>query len=289
VAELDDDDFTFESAADNPAVAAAAEALTQQDEAPELRNPLDGPVTLPAGYRRIRTTDSGTSVDEVRKAWVRELNGEDEEKIAKVRTKDEFGNLFISTILECGLQRLGEEAPDKDDINSLVMGDQQFLLTEIARATYGDEIEYEKVRCLNCGEEFDVALSIKDDLPVKRLDSVDDADFEVKLTKDRVAEVTLPTVEISALTTKAETDAEVNTILIANCVQRIRGPKGDVTVAGDTSAARRLGLVDRRRIVEEMGKRMPGPQFSDVRFKHEPGCGEEIRLGVSLVDLFRGL
>jgi hypothetical protein len=289
VAELDDDDFTFESAADNPAVAAAAEALTQQDEAPELRNPLDGPVTLPAGYRRIRTTDSGTSVDEVRKAWVRELNGEDEEKIARAKLKDDLG-AFITAILECGIEKLGDERPTRDDLASLVVGDQQYLLMEIARVTYGDEITYTRFACPFCREEFDVSFSLEKDIPVIRLDKVEEVDFEVRLKNDRIASVTLPTAEVQALLNKAETGADANTILIAQCVSEIRGPNGTKQIQGDLGAARSLGLKDRQDLVVAMGERMPGPQYNEVRFTHEPdGCGQEVRLQVTLADLFRGL
>jgi hypothetical protein len=284
-----DDDLTFESPTDSPELAAAAEALTQHVEAPELRNPLDGPVTLPAGYRRIRSTESGTVVDEVRTAWVRELNGEDEEKIARAKLKDDLG-AFVTAILEAGVEKLGDARPTREDLASLVVGDQQYLLLEIARVTYGDEIEFDGFPCTFCRETFDVSLSLSEDIPVVRLDKVDDVDFEVRLKKDRIATVTLPTAEVQALLNKAETGADANTILIAHCVSEIRGPGGTKRIQGDLDEARRLGLQDRQTLVQAMGDRMPGPQYNEVRFNHEPdGCGQEVRLQVTLADLFRGL
>ena len=284
-----EEDFVFESAASNPDIAAAAQALVDETQPPSLADPLDGPINLPAGFRRVSVSEEGTKIEEVRTAWVRELNGEDEEKIARTKLRN-IGSAFITTILECGIQRLGDLAPTRDDFNSLTIGDRDFLLLEIARVTYGDELTFEKYRCRGCGEEIDVTLSLGEDVPVVKLDSLDDASFEVRLKGGRVAVVNLPTHEIQTALSQADTAAEANTILIANGVELIRGgPNGDVRIAGDEDAARSLGIADRQTLVNEMGRRMPGPRYNEVKFNHEPGCGEENRPEISLGDLFRDL
>jgi hypothetical protein len=282
-----DADFDIGNAAENPALLAAANALTNEEQPPALQDPLDGPVTLPVGFRRVKAGD-GFGFEEVRKAWVRELNGEDEERIAKAKMRDD-ASAFVTAVLEAGVEKLGESRPTKDDLNLLVLGDRDFLLMEIARVTYGDEIEYANFGCPGCGEEFDVSLSLSEDVPVKRLEKVTDSYFEVPLKKDRIASVNLPTQEISLELAKAQTPAEANTILIMHSVEEIRGPGGNVRISGDKDAARKLGITDRQTLVQEMSERMPGPQYNEVRFKHEPGCGTEVRLEVTLADLFRGM
>lgn len=287
-----EEEFTdFEFAADNPELLAAANAITQGErsaEPPTIESPLDGPVTLPAGYRRIKTEGDSTKFEDVRKAWVRELNGEDEERIARTRLKDD-ANAFVDTVLAAGVESLGGQPPTSEDFSSLVLGDRNFLLMEIAKATYGEHLEYEGVRCPNCGEAFDVSISLEEDVPVKRLDKVEDATFEVPLRHDRVAVVNLPTSEAAGDMANSDTSAEVNTALIAHFVPEIRGPKGVERIDGDRGAALRLSVVDRQTLVNAMAERMPGPQYNEVRFNHEPGCGQEVRLEVSMADLFRGL
>lgn len=283
-----DDGLDFSNAAENPELLAAAQALTDDRKPPTLENPLDGPVTLPGGFRRVKPGSDGAEFEVVRSAWVRELNGDDEERIARAKMKQDV-SAFIRAILECGVDRLGDSRPTREDLDSLLVGDQQFLLVEIARATYGDEVEYNQFGCPHCGKTFDFSLSISDDIPVKRLDRSTDATFDIRLRKDRVATVTLPTGEVAALMAETDTAAEANTVLITNCVEEIRGPQGTVQVRGQEDVARRLGVADRQTLVNGLSERMPGPQYNEVRFKHDPGCGEEIRLSVTLADLFLGL
>lgn len=282
------DEMALESALENPGLVEAAQKMADEDEVPTLTDPLDGPITLPAGFLRTKVGSDGTSFEEVRTAWVRELTGEDEEKIARAKMRQD-PEAWLRTILECGVEKLGDLTPDREDFNSLLVGDQQFLLMHIARATYGDDLHYDDFVCPECGEKFSVSLSLSEDVPVRHLDKIEDAEFDVRLKNDRVAKVTLPTSEVAGLVSRADTPAEANTILVTHCVSEIRGPKGTLTIAGDVQAARKLGVQDRQTLVTEMGERMPGPQYNEVRFNHEPGCGKEIRLSIALADLFLGL
>jgi hypothetical protein len=292
--DLTDDDLQFAAIADNPELAAAAEKVLSGSSqevgpAPTLSDPTDGPVTLTVGFRRTKVTASGTEFEEIRKAWVRELNGEDEEKIAKARLSGEPED-FIYAVLESGVERLGDERPTKEDFEALVLGDREYLLMEIARATYGDTLDYKEIVCPHCGEKFDVTLSISEEIPVTRLEKVTDQQFEVRLSKDRVAKASLPTVSMSRELVRMETAAEQNTLIISRCVSEITGPKGTVQIAGDETAARRLSIRDRQTLTDEMYERMPGPKYNGVRFNHEPGgCGKEVRLEVTMADLFRSL
>jgi hypothetical protein len=290
------DEFEFSDPMEDPATAAVAQKAIEQftqggdasEEPPDLADPLDGPVHLPVGFRRVALDEGSPTFVEVREAWVRELTGEHEEKIAKARLKDDV-SAFIFAVLESGIERLGDQTPTREDIRSLTSADRDYLLLEIARATYGDDMTYENVTC-SCGEQLTVTISLAEDVPVKRFDSLDEADFDIRLKSGKVARASLPLVSLDDEISKAGTPAEVNTVLVAHCVEEVRGPKGDVRIAGDQAAARRLGLRDRQDIILGISEHTPGPQYNDVRFKHEPdGCGEEIRLQVSVGDMFRGL
>ena len=289
--EEDFDDAMFESLEANPALAEAAARMTSQTEMPEVEEPLDGPVTLPGGFYRMNVSEEhGTTREEVRKAWVRELNGEDEERIAKAKGRDDLA-AFVDAILECGVERLGDRTPTRDDLEDLTLGDRDYLLLEIARATYGDELEYANFPCHNCGEPMDFTVHLGEDIPVTRLESVAETSFDVRLSKDRVARVNLPSGSAGAKVALAETGAEANTQLIASCVDYIRGPSGEQVIGGDEGAAKRLSVRDRAALVDAMGERMPGPRYNEVSFTHGDGedgtCGKEVRLTVTLADLFR--
>jgi hypothetical protein len=193
-------------------------------------------------------------------------------------------------VLECGVEKFGDERPTQDDFDALVLGDRDYLLLEIARATYGDQLDYEKISCPHCGEEFDVSISISEEIPLTRLDRITDQQFDVRLRNGRVAKVSLPTVAISRDLVKTTTAAEANTLILSRCISEITGPKGTTTIAGDKDAARRLSVRDRQALVDEMYSRMPGPKYNGVKFNHEPGgCGKEVRLEVTMADLFRSL
>lgn len=282
-----DDEAAFEEAASNPALAEAAQrAIAGGDDAvPSLPDPLDGPVTLPGGFRRLKP--GGLSFEDVTKAWVTELNGEAEERIAKARLKND-AEAFLEAVLISGVEKLGDETPTTADLRSLLVGDRDFLLLEISRATYGDDLEFEDFTCYHCGKEVSFTVHKGEDIPVRRLESQDDIEFEVKLRNDRVAVVRLPTGSEQIAGSKTETVAESNTVMLAACISEIRGPKGTVHVAGDQDVVRRLGVADRQKIVRAVFDRMPGPQYNEIRFTH-PECGNEIRLTVTLSDLFRGM
>lgn len=278
-----DDQEGFEFATDNPELAAAAAQVASGSvEAPSLEDPLDGPVDLPGGFRRPQIEDGVTNFVPVTKAWVRELRGKDEERIAKARMKEDE-SAFIEEVLRGGVERLGDQKPDLDDFRNLLIGDRDYLLLEISRATYGNELEYTDFVCYHCQETFSFTVHKDTDIPVKRLESLEDTAFDVELRNGKVAQVELPSAQIQSKVSKADNDGAANTILIAACVIDVDGKN----VQGDKDFASNLGVADRQKIITSLAEHMPGPRYDDVRFEHT--CGNEIRFGVTLGDLFRGL
>jgi hypothetical protein len=46
--------------------------------------------------------------------------------------------------------------------------------------------------------------------------------------------------------------------------------------------------VDRKRILDAIENKQPGPQYNEVKFTHD-SCGKEVPLFISAGDLFQGL
>lgn len=244
----------------------------EQVEAPPTRFPVDGEVKLVAGI-----VDPSGIIDT---AVVRELNGRDEEIIAKAPN---VGKAMIA-ILQRGVESLGGQPATQEDLDALLAADRDLLLMKIREVTFGSELEFE-MTCPHCGESSDTVLNISDDIPVKYLDNpFHDRNFTVPLRRGGVAEVRLPTgitQKNLANATGTKTVAELNSMMLFGCVKSINGR--DVL---DISQVLGLGLMDRNKIVEELTERTPGPQWNDVT-KDCPNCGEEVSLPLSADSLFR--
>lgn len=265
------------SAVENPDLAnhlaAAVQAEDAPPEMPPPPRPAGGGVTLPAGL------DHPTR-GLLRDAEVRELTGEDEEKLA--RTKDVAG--LKSRLLELGVTRLGDtEPPSRDMLDALLIGDRDFLILKIRQATYGDEIEL-SVTCPTCAGSQEIIYSLEDDVPIKELDGT--PEFDVNLRNGRVATVTLPCgadeQDVLRALGKNATRAEINTLMLGRCLQAI---DGEPTVGEST--ARSLGMADRRALLDAIADRQVGPQFGDVTYSCAE-CGTESPLVVDILEMFRG-
>lgn len=249
--------------------------MSQEEEAVELpptRFPVDGEVKLVGGI-----IDPTGVIDT---ATVRELNGRDEEIIAKAPN---VAKAMIA-ILNRGVEYIGGEKPKAEDLDALLAADRDLLLIKIREVTFGSELEFQ-MTCPGCGETSDETLDISTDIPIKYLeDPISDRFFTVPLRKGGVAECRLPTgVTQKNLAAHAgtKTIAELNSMMLYGCIKSIDGR--DVL---DISQVLNLGMSDRNRIVEELAERTPGPQWNEV-VKECPNCGEEVPLPLSADGLFR--
>jgi hypothetical protein len=78
-----------------------------------------------------------------------------------------------------------------------------------------------------------------------------------------------------------KTVAELNTLLLEQTVIKI----GEAPVVSKIQV-QNLGLTDRRKIVDEINKRICGPQFNDLTLDC-PDCEGEVQVPISLGTLFR--
>lgn len=263
------------SAAANPAMAnkAVQDMMVEKPQEIEVRitPPSDTVVNLPGGY----ITSAGEVTTE---AEVRELNGRDEEEISKAST---LGKALL-TILKRGTVRIGNETVTEQMLDNLLSGDRDMLLLGIFRATFGN-IAHLGGYCGSCAETKDVDVEINKDIKIKVLtDPLNDRTFTVK-GKSMEYTVTLPTgiTQKELMLSADKTIAELNTLLLEQTVVKI----GEAPVVSKIQV-QNLGLTDRRKIVNEINKRVCGPQFNDLTLAC-PDCEGEVQVPISLGTLFR--
>lgn len=247
--------------------------VVQEPETAEPRGLMDLPddhVALPGGYLTL----DGELIAEAR---VRELNGEDEEALARLTTP---GKVLV-TILERAVVDVGGTRPDRKVLDAMLSGDRDMLLLAIRRVTFGDEITYTGP-CDMCGESSEFVIDLGRDVPVRRLEDQSDRTFSISCRAGDVV-VSLPTgyTQRELMQASDKTMAEINTMLLAGCVASINGMP-----SMGTSTVKRMGISDRERITREIGDRVPGPRLNEVK-KECAKCGGEATVQLSLASLFQ--
>ena len=249
----------------------AAKAMEEPEATIKTQAPSDSEVQLPGGF--ISKTG-----EVIRTAEVKELNGLDEEAIAKAGSAAKAFNV----LLQRGLVKLGSEDITKDHLDNLLSGDRDAILIGIRRVTFGENITL-NVQCASCASPQSLEVNLYKDIPSKTLDDpIAERTFKV-ITKQGVVSVALPTgvVQKKLVDNTDKTVAEINTILLAGCILSI-----DDSPSSGASTALLLGMADRTKVLEEIIKRNPGPRLGEVT-KTCQACGEDMDLPLSLTDLFR--
>jgi len=221
------------------------------DPAPQITPLLPTTVTLLRGV-----SDASVGVWHTT-AVVREMTGEDEEKLAETQAgKDEelsFGE-YMSEILSLGVVSLGPyDKPTKEMLDGLILGDRELLFLAIVRATYGREREF-TLKCPKCEKDNFVAVDLFDDFPIKQPTWDLHAPHEVELRDGSVIFISPPTGRVSHELAKAKTLAERNTMLLANCI-----------IDGDMDMARKMSLGDRNKVLKVLLENQPGPSLEEVK------------------------
>jgi hypothetical protein len=264
------------SAAANPALAndlltKAVQPEEQPFVAPDILAPSDTTVFLPGGY----VTAAG---EVIRTAEVRELNGKDEEAISKTNN---FGKAVL-TILQRGTVKIGDETATDQLLDQLLAGDRDALLLGILKVTFGNTPEVASY-CEGCSDFKTISINMNEDIKSKILaDPIGDRVF---IVNGKAGEITvqLPNgvAQKEMILNSDKTSAELNTILLENTVTKIN----NVPVY-NKSQVQLLGITDRRKITDELNKRVPGPQFEDTTVEC-PDCGSEVQVPINLGALFQ--
>jgi len=249
----------------------AQKAMEEPAQQIVTKAPSDTTVKLPGGY--ILPTG-----EVVKTAEVRELNGADEEAIAKVGSTAKALNI----LLQRGLVKLGDKEVTRDDLDVLLSGDRDAILLGIRKVTFGPLIPL-VIRCPHCSTDQNTEVDLDDDVPVRELsDPIADRFWEV-ITKQGVVRLGLP----NGITQKKlmdnidKTSSEINTMILGGCIISVNGSP---SIGAPTALA--LGMSERSELLTSITDRNPGPRLGEVK-KVCKACGEDIPLPLSLLDLFR--
>lgn len=261
------------SAAVNPALANQllnkAINETPKERTPEIVSPSDTTVELPGGY-------INAAGEVIRTAEVRELNGKDEETISKTNN---LGKAIL-TVLQLGTVKIGNEPATDKILDDLLVGDRDAILLGILKATFGSKI---KIPIFVDGEDKLVEVDVNTDIKVKLLtDPINERVFTVKgKSIDYTVKLPNGVVQREMINNMEKTPAELSTIVLENTVVRI----GENPVYSKSQVLA-LSVIDRRKIIDEINKRAPGPQFEDVVVV-DPETGSEVTVPINLGSLFQ--
>jgi hypothetical protein len=266
------------SAVENPALAnqLAAEAMSaaQEPAAPVVKTAVQLPpeteVKLPGGFL-------DPFVGLIDTAEIRELNGADEEAISKVNDPGKA----LMTVLERATVKIGEEKATKATLDALLAGDREQILLAIRNATFGSEIKLGPGPCPFCAEVQTFEVDLAKDVKTKLINE-EDRVFTVSTASGDV-KVKLPTgdTQKAIVNSTDKTSAEIDSIILMGCIISIN----DAAVIS-IDQIRKLSVATRRKLLEEISNRNPGPQLGELT-KPCQSCGQEVPLPLTLADLFR--
>lgn len=261
-------------------VAASAFHEATKPDAPQIRKPSAGQVTLLYGLR---------VGDEVYKeAEVRELNGGDEEALAKLDAR-KAGNLYFinveDLVLRRAVTRIGPvNVQDKPEVlGELLIGDRGLLFTEVLIATFGETKEYEEVTCPSCEALNDIMINLRAMLEVKgRVAPGEEPTVDVTLSTGQLVNFRYPNGldQMQVYQTKRDaSEPELNTFMLARCLQTKVGKAPQDFI-------RNLSLPDRRNIVKTLSA-APSVAFKEVSVPCT-SCNEMIPFAFGWADLLFG-
>jgi hypothetical protein len=262
----------------NPEEANASVDSLLNDRTPvQLPAPPSGEVTLFVG---VLSTD-GTHF--FKDARVRELNGADEERIAR-ETKSVIipEYKFVDMILVGNVEEIGGIKPDREMLRSLLTGDRAHLALEIRKLTFGNDWAIKGMQCRLCQQNFDVIVELDKDISYRASMSVD-TQVVVPLKHGKIAMVRLVNGndEIAVLGDGSRTTtAEQTSAFIDRCLVSID------SVPMPLGTSKQLSVADRVSIVDALRDNSPGPELDKVTIPCEK-CGKEADYAVSIGDLFR--
>lgn len=243
------------------------DATTEQDlnraqdvilgEMPTIESPPDPIVHLPRGLRR-----NDGQWDTV--AEVRELNGFDEEHLAKYQDTNEY----YDNLIAIGTTRIGDRdfanvspVERRAELAGLLIGEREMLAIAIARMTYGDRKTF-TMTCPpavgGCGGKFEFDLLLSEDIKFKEVTDPQSFTYSFTTKTGHVISYRAQTGrDLSEAVALKGTDAERNTLLIARAITMVDGN----VLADPMRYAQGLGMHDRQRLLTAFSEHQPSPNM----------------------------
>jgi hypothetical protein len=240
---------------------------------PKVSLPPNDEVELLAGTYNPFTKETITT------ATVRELNGADEEALSKI---SDFGKGLLA-ILQRGVVSVGDQPASVELLDGLLSGDREYLIMKIRQVTFGNTLELQG-ECPFCDVDQSFIVDLTEDIKLTRLEDVSSSrgiDVECKIG---IVSIDFPdgSVQKKIINSSGKTVAELDTILLQECISSVNG----MPVLDTVNTAKKLGIQDRRTILKKLSKVNPGPNLDTVT-KTCSSCQKEVPTPLTLADLFR--
>jgi hypothetical protein len=242
----------------------------------------DAPTTTVQLFRGVFV--NGTWHDQ---AQVRELNGADEEGIARMLGASASAQ-FLNAMLAFGVQSIGTYDLEKMGvqermgvIDQLLVGEKELLFLNVLRVTYGDQRTV-TVQCQSCQAYNEVFFSLSEDVPLRKLDDPTRLYYDFETRAGSRLEYRLVNGLDAAEAEKRPTasQAEKNTIILS----RVIHTADSKPLVDPIKFARELGAADRRDLMRELTSKQPGPYFEEVKLPCAT-CGAESLFTPAWADL----
>jgi len=223
----------------------------------------------------------------INKATVRELNGGDEEALARAAASGP--QYVLDKLLELGVAGIGGQAPTAEALRALPIADRDALLVGIRVATYGPEVKM-TLGCSKCGKDIELTYDLND-VPARPAMPVGNVDLQVPLRRGGTATLRLPNGDdqieiIEAIERDGLTRPQQDTALLARCLKKIIDTSGkEIPVTGEETA-RALSIPDRTALLTALDEARPGPRLDEAKVTC-PWCSEETEVPLSWDILFR--
>ena len=216
----------------------------------------------------------------------RELNGADEEVLAKTRDGNDLFDQVIA---------LGTVSIDDFDIQSmpiverqtwlrmLLIGERDQLFLGIVAATFG-ESKMISFTCGACREKQDVELLLSEDFKPKEIDpskSLDVFEYRTSRGDDLILRLVTGEDQREAFTRKGASVAEQNTIILSRVITKLNNGM----VPDPLGYARSLSMKDRSNLLDDLVSRQPSIDLG-VTTKCAV-CQADQNLNIGWGDLFR--
>ena len=197
-------------------------------------------------------------------AYVRELNGEDEEVIASANSKGDMSYAeYMSILLARAVEKIGtlDVTRDKSLVDKLMVGDRDLLFVGTVKATYGRVRELEVI-CSSCGAKNFTTINLDEDFKIDTPTQDLQKPLEVTLKDNSVVKLNYPSGADSLyVAKKAKTTAEQNTLMLARCSVW----DSHVEPFDKEEWAKALSLSDRNKLVKALTTDPPGPKMEEVK------------------------
>ncbi len=245
------------------------------EEIPEIKAPPATSIELLRGVFN-KETNSWEST-----AYVRELNGFDEEALAALDNQNVVYAEYMSVLLKRAVVSIGSFSV-KDDptiIDNLIIGDRDLLFLKIVEVTYGVNRQYQ-VSCGSCKAMNDIVVPMNE-FENREVDHDPHMPLEATLSDGTKVRMRLPNgLDSQVVAKKAKSTAEQNTLMLARCVEF-------PVMANPQQWAKELGMKDRNELVRILMESQPGPEVGEVNAQCAT-CGLDLNIVLDWASLLFG-